>query len=191
MSRQRRQSSTQVVVVTEELSFAMSKIKIRQQILVSFHEMPIWHQDNHLVLHGYRPESNSIRACIESWLYLHNETVNIYTHLIPSILFLAAEGIIDRYFNMYYPKATLGDRIVFGVFFLAGAICMGMSAAYHTFMNHSMHVSHLMLRMDFVGIVILIVGKFVSGIYVGFYCEPLLMKTYWSMVCTIYSLMLV
>ena len=29
---------------------------------------------------------------------------------------------------------------------------------------------------------ILIIGKFVSGIYVGFYCEPLLQKIYWTMV---------
>src|SRR5437588_9882969 len=40
----------------------------------------------------------------------------------------------------------------------------------------------LWLQLDFVGVVILTLGGFVSGIYVGFYCDPALQKLYWSMV---------
>lgn len=51
-------------------------------------------------------------------------------------------------------------------------------------MNHSQRVSELCLRIDYTGILSLILGSFVSGIYVGFYCEPFLQKVYWAMIVT-------
>lgn len=39
------------------------------------------------------------------------------------------------------------------------------------------------MRLDYVGIVVQIVGSFIPGIYFAFYCEPQLQKVYWSMVC--------
>ena len=66
----------------------------------------------------------------------------------------------------------------------SASICFGISALYHTFMNHSAHSSDLWGRIDYTGIIILILGDFVSGIYVGFYCKPILQNTYWTMVCS-------
>ena len=65
-----------------------------------------------------------------------------------------------------------------------------MSATYHTLMNYSMRVSDLWLRLDFVGIIALTLGVFVSGIYMVFYCESTLKKMYWAMVCMLYQLIL-
>ena len=48
--------------------------------------------------------------------------------------------------------------------------------------NHSERVETIWLRLDFVGIVFLTLGDFVSGIYLVFWCEPLQRKIYWSMV---------
>lgn len=163
-----------------------SSCKIRTQAnrptLCSFDELPDWHQDNHFILHGYRTVSNSVRLSWESWFYLHNETVNIFSHLIPAIYFLAAEGLITRFFAVHYPEGTRGDRIIFAFFFLTVTICFALSTTYHTLMNHSDHVSHLWLRIDFVGIILHTLGNFVSGIYMVFYCEPILQKVYWTMV---------
>ena len=64
----------------------------------------------------------------------------------------------------------------------SASICFGLSALYHTLMNCSAHSSDLWGRIDYTGIIILILGDFVSGIYVGFYCEPILQNTYWTMV---------
>jgi adiponectin receptor len=160
-----------------------SKDKNRR-ILQSYHEIPEWYQDNDNILHGYRPESNSACACFASWLYVHNETVNIYSHLLPAVLSLIAEGLIYHYFRARYPEATIGDRLIFAFFLLTAATCLDLSAIYHTMMNHSIHVSNLWLRFDFVGIVVLTLGDFTSGIYMVFYCEPTLQKIYWTMVQT-------
>ena len=139
--------------------------------LISYDELPEWYQDNPFIFHGYRLVTNSARASLASWLYLHNETVNIYSHLLPGILFLIAEGVMYQYTHARYPNATTSDYAVFGLFLSTAAVCLGVSALYHTFTNHSAHVSDIWLRLDFVGIIILILGDFVSGIFMVFYCE--------------------
>ena len=62
------------------------------------------------------------------------------------------------------------------------SICFGLSALFHTLKNRSSHSSDLWARIDYIGIIILMLGDFVSGIYMSFYCEPILQNTYWIMV---------
>ena len=150
--------------------------------LLTYDEIPEWYQDNKFVHRGYRPQSNSTRACFASWLYIHNKTVNIYSHLLPGILFLIGQGVMYQYFRDRYPMATIGDRLILVLFLLTAATCLGLSAIYHTLMSHSIDVSHLWLRLDLVGIIVLTLGDFVSGIYMIFYCEPDLQRMYWTMV---------
>lgn len=156
--------------------------KPSRPILCSFDDLPAWYKDNNFVIHGYRQVSNSVRICFESWFYLHNETVNIFSHLIPAVYFLAAQVLIFHYFEVHYPKSSTVDRLVFAFFTLNVAACFLMSSTYHTLMNHSDYLSHFFLKLDFLGIVVHTIGNFWSGIYVAFYCEPTLQKVYWAMV---------
>ncbi|KAI9746294.1 MAG: hypothetical protein M1818_000005 [Claussenomyces sp. TS43310] len=153
--------------------------------LLAYEELPDWHQDNECIRQGYRAVSNSSCACFASWSYLHNETVNIYTHLIPAIFILITASLAYGYLQIAYPAATATDRLIFAFFFLAAATCLALSALYHTLLNHSQYVSGLWLRLDFLGIIILTLGKFISGVYVAFYCEPFLYRTYWTMITTL------
>lgn len=154
--------------------------------LQTFSEMPIWLQDNSFITSSYRPVSHSAKTCLHSWKYMHNESISIFTHLIPAILFLLAQAIVQPIFAARYPDATVGDRIVFAVFMLTATICLGVSAGYHTLLNHSKYVSELSLRCDFVGIVILTIGFFISGVYLGFWCSFKLRWIYWGMVSCLY-----
>ena len=113
---------------------------------------------------------------------VHNETFNIYSHLIPSGLFLFSQIAISRLFDERFPHASGRDRAVFAFFLMTAAVTLFVSSTFHTMINHSMRLSHLWLRIDYVGILLLILGHFVSGIYVGFYPEPFLQKVYWTMV---------
>ena len=150
--------------------------------LLSYDEIPPWYQDNDCIRHGYRPVMNHTRTCFESWTYLHNETVNIYSHLLPGLLAVVSQGLIYKAFPWYYPQATTRDYMIVAFHLCSASICFGLSALYHTLMNCSAHSSDLWGRIDYTGIIILILGDFVSGIYVGFYCEPILQNTYWTMV---------
>ncbi|KIW20025.1 hypothetical protein PV08_00600 [Exophiala spinifera] len=150
--------------------------------LLAYEELPDWYQDNHFLRSGYRPVSESWLICAYSLGHLHNETVNIYTHLIPGAGFILSQAVLYRWIYHLYPEASLLDHFVFGCNVAAAMITMALSAAYHTLMNHSMHMSSLMLRVDYVGILTLILGSFFSGIYVGYRCEPTLCWTYWTMI---------
>lgn len=97
LSRQRRQhASVQIEIAEEPLAAEFEYIR---PTLLSYDELPEWQKDSPFIRYGYRPESNSTHACFSSWLYLHNETVNIYSHLLPGIVFLAGEVMIYQYFN--------------------------------------------------------------------------------------------
>lgn len=150
--------------------------------LLSFYEMPKWHRDNKYILNGYRPISGSAKTSFRSWSYVHNESVNIYSHLIPAIVFSFGEWYLRDYLINRYPDITGADISIFNFFLLTAIVCLGLSTTYHTLMNHSSEVEQLFLRFDLVGIVFLMLGDFISGIYMVFWCEPLQRKIYWSMV---------
>ena len=159
--------------------------KSGRPVLLSFNEMPEWfrRESNQWILHGYRPISGSAHASFCSWLYIHNESVNIYSHLISAVFFLIGEWYIQQYLaSRYSAGVTSADSIAFSIYMLTAVTCLSLSATYHTLMNHSQHVGHLCLRLDMLGVVIFILGDLVLGIYMVFWCEPLLRNIYWSMV---------
>ena len=169
----------------ESASDAAFKVgKAGHQILLSFDDMPEWfrRESNRWILHGYRPISGSAHASFCSWLYIHNESVNIYSHLIPAVFFLLGEWYILQYLAGRYSGVTIADFIAFSIFMLTAVICLSLSATYHTLLNHSQYVEHFCLRLDMLGIVIFILGDLILGIYMVFWCEPLPRNTYWSMV---------
>lgn len=153
-----------------------------RKVLLSFDQLPEWHQDNEFILHGYRPISGSGWVSFRSWLYIHNESVNIYSHLVPTIIFLLSEWYLLQYLQSQYSSITIVDSFIFSFFFITVVICLGLSTTYHTLMNHSSNIEQLWLQFDLVGIVILELGDVISGIYMVFWCEPLERKIYWSMV---------
>ncbi|CAG9952111.1 unnamed protein product [Clonostachys rosea f. rosea IK726] len=152
--------------------------------LLSFNQMQGWFQqdNNQWILHGYRPISGSVRASFRSWWCLHNETVNIYSHLIPAVVFFLGEWYVLQYLASKYSRVTSADFVAFSFFMLTATICYAFSALYHTLMNHSYTVDHFCHRLDMLGIGIFIVGDIVLGVYIIFWCETTLRNIYWSMI---------
>ncbi|KAK2480422.1 hypothetical protein H9L39_07990, partial [Fusarium oxysporum f. sp. albedinis] len=126
-------------------------------VLLSLDQMPKWfqHESNEWILYGYRDISGSFQASLCSLLYIHN----------------------DRYSGV-----AGADFIPFSIFMLTAVTCLSLSATYHTLMNHSKRVEYLCLRLDMLGVVIFILGDLMLGIYMAFWCEPLLRNIYWSMI---------
>ncbi len=149
--------------------------------LLSNSQIPLWYTDS-FILTGYRPVTHSVKFCFNSLTYLHNETVNIYSHLIPAFCAVILASLVSSYFRATFPKATRSDRLAFEVYLATSVVCFTVSSLYHTLLCHSRYYRDLWVRLDYVAIVFQILGSFVSGIYIGFYCEPHLQKLYWSMV---------
>lgn len=179
----RRPRSTFNRVLNERRrSISTRRTEYKPTALLTYDELPEWHQDNVFVRGSYRPVSNCSWTCMKSILSLHNETLNIWTHLIPASGFVCGMLLVQMLIDHYFPEATALDRFVFGCNVAAAIVTMALSSLYHTLMCHSEHVSNLWLRVDYVGILSLILGSFFSGIYMGFHCQPGPRNIYWSMI---------
>jgi len=180
----RRPSATEVIA---DAAKTIEK-RVENALTVLWDDLPSWQQDNHYIHSGYRPASASFKKSWASLGYLHNESVNIYSHLVPAVIFSAAGVVIYTVVQPRYESATSSDVLAFSCFFAGAALCLGMSGTYHTISNHSPMVARFGNKLDYVGIVFLITGSFIPSIFYGFYCHPHLQEFYWTMVCSVLTL---
>ena len=163
-------------------SASKAEKEIERRLTVLWHDLPAWQQDNHYIHSGYRPASHSYKKSAQSLGYLHNETVNIYSHLIGAVLAITSGIVLYSVLKPRYETATREDVVVFSCFFLGATACLGMSATYHTISNHSQAVASFGNKLDYLGIVFLIWGSFIPTLYYGFQTDVQLIKFYWAMV---------
>lgn len=156
--------------------------KTEQPLTVLWEHLASWRQDNHYIRSAYRPDSGSYIKSASSLGHLHNESVNIYTHLLGAGSFAIGSLVLASVFESRYKTASREDVFVFSCFFAGAVGCLGMSATYHTIMNHSEAVGKVGNKLDYLGIVCLIWGSFVPSIYYGFFCEPRFLTMYLSMI---------
>lgn len=145
-------------------------------------DLPHWMQDNQHIHGSYRQASYSYSKSIQSILHWHNESVNIWSHLVPATLTLPAALILYNILQPRYAQASLADIIAMSCFFIGATVCLGMSASYHTVSNHSPSVAKFWNQLDYAGISMLIAGSFIPSVYYGFWCHSVKQWTYWTMV---------
>ncbi|CEL63910.1 adiponectin receptor [Rhizoctonia solani AG-1 IB] len=142
-----------------------------QPLLLNFNALPIWMQDNAFILSGYRRPQYSWSGCARSVFgYLHNESVNIHTHLFGALWLLYILFNVGKT-QAGYTTLTWHDPVGFSLALLAGVFCLGASALYHTSTCHSPAVSRRCNALDYSGIIVLTVGSFYPCLHYGFYCD--------------------
>ncbi|RLV94385.1 ADIPOR-like receptor IZH2 [Spathaspora sp. JA1] len=152
-----------------------------------YHELDDWQKDNHFIRSGYVKETSSYRECFKSLTYLHNESVNIYSHLIPSsIVFWAVLYYINYQLTMYDNYLGVWEKLNFLQFASACTFCLFMSSAFHTIKAHSHKVSKFGNQLDYFGIVILISCSLISIILFAFY-DHVYMKYFFVMLTTMFG----
>lgn len=182
--RRRRASSSASSQTQHPILDAVKTVehKIESAILLAWDDLEEWRRDNAFITTGYRPTSNSYRRSLGSVFSVHNESVNIWTHLLGSIVFtcagLTALALFDALLSPRYASAAGADLVAFACFFAGAFMCLGMSATFHALCNHSPDVAKWGNKLDYTGIVFLIVGSYVPALYYGFYCLPRLMEVY-------------
>jgi adiponectin receptor len=176
--RQRRPSTTGVIA---DAAKNLEK-KIENALTVLWDDLPSWQQDNHYIHSGYRPASSSFKKSFASLGYIHNESVNIYSHFIGAVIFSTVAIVLYTAIKPRYESAAPSDVLAFACFFAGAALCLGMSGTYHTISNHSPTINRMGNKLDYVGIVFLITGSFIPSVFYGFYCHPHLQEFYWTMV---------
>lgn len=139
--------------------------------------------DNAFVVTGYRWRGG-FSATALSLFGLHNETANVLSHLIGSLVFLALlttllisgpARVTSQRADSHVPEWPLA------VFLLGAASCMGISAVYHLFAPWNQHVARFLQRLDYAGISFLIFASNVPAVVYAFACRPHLAVFYISL----------
>lgn len=131
-----------------------------------YHELDPWQQDNHFIRSGYVKETSSSARCLKSLFFLHNETVNVYSHLIPSLAFL--KMIYDFMSHIDSVNSSWVSTFVFSQFAFGATACFGFSSSFHLFKSHSWGVCRLGNRCDYFGIILMITSSLISIIVFAF-----------------------
>ncbi|KAG2203458.1 hypothetical protein INT47_008185 [Mucor saturninus] len=158
----------------DKLKYAMSFGTNR---LLMYDELPGPWQSNEYIRTGYR-FLDSAADCWYSLFYFHNETGNIWTHLLGFIV-LFALGIYELFFSELMVSIPVSDRVVFLVFFLAACKCLMCSTVWHTLSGiNNLKVYRQVACLDYVGISVLICASIILCEYYGFYCDSSVRNTY-------------
>ncbi|KAI5924221.1 hemolysin-III channel protein-like protein Izh2 [Camillea tinctor] len=148
-------------------------LPVKAEKLLEWRDLSPWrqHGSDHLQT-GYRTECASVRMCFHSWTYIHNDTVNIYSHVIGAIVFLVLPlYIFSSEVPPRYEIATVTDVLVCSTYFLGVAVCFILSTLFHTFMSHSERWYITGIKFDYQGILLLMWGSTIPLVYYSFPCE--------------------
>ena len=151
----------------------------KQGYFLKWDDLPEWSKDNEYIRTGFRPISNSYLESFRSCFYVHNETGNVYSHLLATLWMMILPVIFYPYAKENCSKANSDDWTVFGLYFLGGALCFGLSTAYHAFSNHSHEVHDIYHRLDLLGISTVTAGCFPPGMWYTFPCLTRETKKFW------------
>ncbi|URE24447.1 hemolysin-III related [Musa troglodytarum] len=223
-------SVDQHVAMEEKLEGKRRKRKGRRKQekeykLLRYEELPGYMKENEFIRDHYRAEW-PIKNALLSFFSWHNETLNIWTHLMGFLVFL---GLTLLHLSRHVPQVAqllghlawsiptgavenascnLGNffgeaaafiklsissetaatssplpppaavRWPFFVFLGGSMFCLLCSSACHLLCCHSYRLNLFLLRMDYVGIAVMIVTSFFPPIYYIFQCDPHWQLTY-------------
>ncbi|KAI1323315.1 hemolysin-III channel protein Izh2 [Xylariaceae sp. FL0255] len=175
----RRSSSSGSESNTIKSTLVQAEEKLARSLLLLWDDLPPWQRDNEYITSGYRAQSNSYIRSLSSIFGIHNESVNIWTHALGSVVLVPLTvWFLYSQLAPRYASAGFMDEVVFACFLGGAAACLGMSATYHALCNHSETVAKWGNKLDYSGIVCLIVGSFVPALYYALFCRPALMGVY-------------
>jgi adiponectin receptor len=133
----------------------------------------IFYSINPFIRSGFRVMPvRSYRNCAKSVFCLHNETMNIWTHIVPSIIWFIMSILVWVRPGWIFigPGSSSYDRIIYTIHCIMSMICMLLSAMYHTFSCNSVTDYHYFLSGDYCGIINMLSSGVVTVSYFELYC---------------------
>merc|ERR1712130_11990 len=148
----------------------------RSYELVNYEDLPLFLQHNKGIASFYRPYLTA-KQTIQSLFDFHNESLNVWTHLLGSLLFSI---LMITSLTTWLAEGDTLDKTVFLIFVLSAQILLFLSSFFHLFYCMSKCPSEYswFARLDYIGIAVLVSGSYYSPVYYIFSCEPLVMLFY-------------
>jgi len=129
---------------------------------------------NKYILTGYRPHSCAVK-CIDSTMEVHNETINIWTHGFGAMFFLTVTVLASITYAKMMPMVEYALTIAY---LSSVTLYMFLSTAYHTFNSYSPKARTVLSKLDWIGIIILMVASDAPVLYYSFKSNHTLLASY-------------
>ncbi|CDO54631.1 hypothetical protein DV113_000116 [Geotrichum candidum] len=139
--------------------------------LLTYEEIPTPWRCNPYIKRGYRFCHNYF-DCVVSMAKIHNETCNIWTHLLGFVAMLTI-AFFHWPTTLSWQESSNMDKFAMLIFLVAAMKCLACSAVWHTF-NGICHEEHMkrFACVDYTGITVLIACSILTTEYTAFYCSP-------------------
>lgn len=109
----------------------------------------------------------AIHSRLRSIFQLHNETINVWTHVVGALLFLALLAECAAAADVPVPT-----RAAVCVFLLAFVVCFCTSSVYHLLRDVSPSTEITWAKLDYIGILAAMAGTDMPMLYFGMACWP-------------------
>ena len=125
--------------------------------------------------------------CTKSLCQVHNETASIYTHFLPALYILAHLVLLLTKQGVYEKIHQTQSRVILGASALSILFCMLASTSYHLYQPLNKNSYYFLLKMDLVGIGVMIFGLTLAAVYIGFHNWP----TERDIICVVMGILMV
>ena len=121
-------------------------------------EVEAYRRYNPYILNGYRKRL-SFASCLKSVFSWHNQTMNIWTHLLGFFFFLYyfIKDIII--YSGHRESLSLTDLMILCTILICYQACMILSVTYHIFDCHSERINDTCLCLDEFGIILSLIAS--------------------------------
>ena len=130
-----------------------------EPVIYRFHELPQHLAENRFVLSNHRA-NYTFAECWKSVLFLHSETMNIWTHFLGGLLFTFIAVSLPPHYHFFVRLQAA----------LTGAGFL-VSPAAHTFTPISEPLFRLLFKLDRVGVAVFLGGAVLAAMYQCFRCD--------------------
>ncbi|KAI1862193.1 uncharacterized protein JN550_010349 [Neoarthrinium moseri] len=149
------------------------------RVLLEWSALSSWRQQGSEHLQsGYRPDPETLVACLASWTYVHNETGALIFASLPHTVFNT--DAMSR-----YEAADKIDLFVCSIYFFGVGTCFVLSTTFHTFMHHSKTTYDFGIKLDYAGILLLIYTSTFPLILYTFPCRMYLQALYIAVITSL------
>ncbi|CAR26474.1 ZYRO0B10538p [Zygosaccharomyces rouxii] len=152
-----------------------------------YYQLPFPYRENKYIIHGYRFYASHKKSFLSiiNWYGWHNETSNIWTHLLGGLYL-----IYLAFYHFPHSNIWLSDRVpkpakcIVAVFLAAAIKCMFASVFWHTFNGtHLLRLRSKFACVDYTGITILITASILTVEFVTMYDYKISLLFY--MICSL------
>lgn len=155
-------------------------LKLAENKYIHYYDLPFSWRENKYIINGYRFSLQHSKMIKSIFHFNHNETMNIWTHMI-GFGILAYITFIHFPSTKVYQQNSFNDNLAMYGFLAAGMKCLISSVVWHTYSCFA----HLPTRIrcacvDYTGITVLITASVISAEYCALFHYPKLLNTYIS-----------